>query len=1146
MLSLSTPNTNREDSDVNSSRPSSILSRSDGSSSTSSVPVIPFKPLHLRSTSSQARVQARIIQNVEIAQTSPAPTELRRAKCLPPFNEPDQATIKAIQRRAPRKTASAMRELMESDHQTILHPMRLESEWNNQIADKLNLDIQSDQKFTASLLAQDEVSNATHQSATFKPLITPQQAVALYCFNPEVFDSRESGKPDQENSEKITPEIGFEPGDRLEIWVPDIGGGWSLGKNVSNSKLPADSNSSGSKEFEVGSIDELGLIPIGWYKLLTGSEDTRRGPAKKYISSSHYNHHDYSLDGETNHPQVHLPIQLNQLSRSQLHPDQQYQQANFSTLVDQVDQLGTTASDSLCHPLPRTLSNVRISSSSNGDTITGGSVDKGFGAPIYPIKPQHSCASDSKALLGLQSVSPAGSHCFILPSSLNPSIAVNKEFDSKGVCFDYPSRGFTYPVAATNAIWAAFQTHDLDSSEKNLPRSHHSSKQQSYSWYPFLSSTGSSRHSIALSYIVGQEDNRRDLRRQDTNERYEIEGGPVWKVPTPVLSIQVHSPRLQKPPSQTKPHVTYTVTSLLDLGKNPTTEFQPVDPHSAVDRRYSHFERLHHGLNATYGEVIDLPSLPEKTYTSSHDGLFIENRRRALERYLVRIVRHPVLRYSPILTTFLECKDVETFEREARHWGSSSSDSFRESIGSTLKSSASSSFFSKVFHPDYNVDEADANSFIEAFNKHTKSLEAGGGLIELEKNLNHLRNSIQDVSQNFQKISSSIQKLCAGLPSSHKPLSFGKRKKDTINESSPSDDVNPSTSSDGSNQPGESSRNMGLSSHQSDLLRSLRDHAVEAGLQNSDGALCWKKGCTECLSVTKALQLLGESLETIAGIYSDSAIESLAPVQDILKELSFPHKSRQNLSKMYDSSQVSFSDSNGDGMVDDFESRKETVLNVVMSEIERHHQERNMDIGEMAKALMDSQIDLYQAACQRLEEARKAFQEPQLGLLGLSGPRPMNSEEAKVLGLEGLRRRGRRSRVSSKVERIGSMKDEVNQVSKVATARVDELEMDGPISTIRHLRTSSVLEWINCSRPTCCSDQTMKTTPDDDTHSHRPSSSDRADEDRDRDHDHHHHHRNYSQGSNASLIASSAFSSVFIKPISAAFSSMVNLSDHLS
>jgi sorting nexin-9/18/33 len=36
---------------------------------------------------------------------------------------------------------------------------------------------------------------------------------------------------------------------------------------------------------------------------------------------------------------------------------------------------------------------------------------------------------------------------------------------------------------------------------------------------------------------------------------------------------------------------------------------------------------------------------------------FIERRRRALERFINRLARHPVIRYSDILTHFLNCTD---------------------------------------------------------------------------------------------------------------------------------------------------------------------------------------------------------------------------------------------------------------------------------------------------------------------------------------------------------------------------------------------------------------------------------------------------------------------------------------------------------
>lgn len=54
---------------------------------------------------------------------------------------------------------------------------------------------------------------------------------------------------------------------------------------------------------------------------------------------------------------------------------------------------------------------------------------------------------------------------------------------------------------------------------------------------------------------------------------------------------------------------------------------------------------------------IALPPLPEKQYAGRFNDDFVEARRGDLERYINRVVRHPVARYAEVLTFFLGCED---------------------------------------------------------------------------------------------------------------------------------------------------------------------------------------------------------------------------------------------------------------------------------------------------------------------------------------------------------------------------------------------------------------------------------------------------------------------------------------------------------
>ena len=110
----------------------------------------------------------------------------------------------------------------------------------------------------------------------------------------------------------------------------------------------------------------------------------------------------------------------------------------------------------------------------------------------------------------------------------------------------------------------------------------------------------------------------------------------------------------------------YAVTSLFDAeddqalaghaGDERAREIRPASPtRLTVYRRFSHFVVLHTAL-ARRLPGIALPPLPEKQYSGRFNDDFVEARRGDLERYLGRVVRHPVARYAEVLTFFLGCE----------------------------------------------------------------------------------------------------------------------------------------------------------------------------------------------------------------------------------------------------------------------------------------------------------------------------------------------------------------------------------------------------------------------------------------------------------------------------------------------------------
>ena len=133
-----------------------------------------------------------------------------------------------------------------------------------------------------------------------------------------------------------------------------------------------------------------------------------------------------------------------------------------------------------------------------------------------------------------------------------------------------------------------------------------------------------------------------------------VDEGPSWKIKLPPFRILVHSP------AKRTSHLTgsYTVYSVTSLFRPPGSEDDPeTESHRVtVHRRFSHFVALHTVLSRRLPGIV-LPPLPEKQYAGRFSDAFIEARRGDLERYIGRIVRHPVARYAEVLTFFLSCED---------------------------------------------------------------------------------------------------------------------------------------------------------------------------------------------------------------------------------------------------------------------------------------------------------------------------------------------------------------------------------------------------------------------------------------------------------------------------------------------------------
>lgn len=136
-------------------------------------------------------------------------------------------------------------------------------------------------------------------------------------------------------------------------------------------------------------------------------------------------------------------------------------------------------------------------------------------------------------------------------------------------------------------------------------------------------------------------------------DRHFVDAGHAWKEKLPPFRVLVHSPS-KRTSSLSGAFTVYNVTSLFHAQIDSDTP--PGSPtRITVQRRYSQFVILHTAL-ARHLPGIALPPLPEKQYAGRFSEDFVEARRGDLERYIGRVVRHPVARYAEVVTFFLGCE----------------------------------------------------------------------------------------------------------------------------------------------------------------------------------------------------------------------------------------------------------------------------------------------------------------------------------------------------------------------------------------------------------------------------------------------------------------------------------------------------------
>lgn len=141
------------------------------------------------------------------------------------------------------------------------------------------------------------------------------------------------------------------------------------------------------------------------------------------------------------------------------------------------------------------------------------------------------------------------------------------------------------------------------------------------------------------------------LKLSTRQQSFVIENGCKWRTSTDAPVVSIRNSRMGSKFSGIKQFTLYEISipSSTDV----------------VAHRFKHFAWLHDRLLQLFPCVI-IPSIPDKQVQGRFDDMFVEQRRRALERFLQRASQHPVIGPSPAFKHFLVTSDYQEWKSGKR------------------------------------------------------------------------------------------------------------------------------------------------------------------------------------------------------------------------------------------------------------------------------------------------------------------------------------------------------------------------------------------------------------------------------------------------------------------------------------------------
>jgi hypothetical protein len=324
--------------------------------------------------------------------------------------------------------------------------------------------------------------------------------------------------------------------------------------------------------------------------------------------------------------------------------------------------------------------------------------------------------------------------------------------------------------------------------------------------------------------------------------------------------------------------------------------------------------------------------LPVKQISGNVEAHFIESRRRALERFLNRVVQHPALGNSKALYEFLTHKD-------SKDWKIGSKSSTFSLTRNSVKRLFAPAVYSSVQFPPHNYAVSQLSS-IDEFSQFAKLID--GNMSAIKQSCLDLATQNGDMAVVVHQIGKGLGRFARGEEPPSPSLSQNQKKHSSANPSH-------------------------------GILRSAAELEENGEPEMRDWAWQGNKSFTSLLtdvaSVAKGIESVAQLCSFQQDMLEQSTVNTLQDYSGILHTVPGIVKLHEDAMKAYNVSKEKDSKKDAEMMKMYYES----LNNIVLAEINYVHDQIVSDMKEMLSELLAGQVDYHRRMANRWSELHAKF-----------------------------------------------------------------------------------------------------------------------------------------------------------------------------